>query len=589
MYKRIISYFILILFLCMSASGFHIYNTAKTEYYNVMETRLTETAQLIRLDIETLEDFQAIKNQRKFNGFSKWTNSRLTVVDKDGQVYFDSELNSSTMKNHANRPEIQGALEGRATMSRRFSKSLDVNMIYVAIPIEVDGEIIGAIRNSMPLHTLKNVSNILINDMAISIFITLLTGSLIFYILIKNIVKPLKATTEFARKISEGDYKKRLSMIRDDEIGSLTESLNNMAERLEYSFAKLSERNLQLESILSNVKSGIIATDEKEEIILINDGAIHMLNLSSKEGTKGKNILTAFRMYDLYEKISSFDYNKDNINVFEYGLKNKIFSIYVKQIHYSNSATTGFLIVIEDITQIRKYENLRKDFVANVTHELKTPITSIKGFIETLTSGDIEDEDIKVKFYNIIDSETNRLIHLVEDILTLSALDSQSTISTWEQEVVNVSDYMDDIYSLMERLAEDKNITLSIKIDKDLKEIPFHSNHFKQLMINLIDNAIKYNKKGGFVTVKMYKKQGSAIIEVSDKGIGIPKADLPRVFERFYRVDKGRSRQAGGTGLGLAIVKHIVQVNNSKIRVESRVHEGTTFFVEIPLSTEDIL
>ncbi|RBP68335.1 PAS/PAC sensor signal transduction histidine kinase [Alkalibaculum bacchi] len=587
MYKRILINFIVILFLCISAIAFGIYNTAKTEYYNVMETRLIETAQLIRLDIQTVEDFQSIKNQRKFEHFSEVTNSRLTIVSKDGQVHFDSEADSSTMKNHSNRPEIQGALNGTATMSTRFSDSLDVNMMYVAIPIEIDGEIIGAIRNSIPLHTLKNVTNALINDMAISIFVTLMIGSLIFYILIKNIVKPLKATTDFARKISEGNYKKRLSMIRDDEIGSLAESLNNMAKRLEYSFAKLSERNFQLESVLSNVKNGIVATDDKEQIILINEGAIQMLNLSNMEDVKGKNILTAFRIYDLYEKIKNFDYNEHDLNIFEYQFKEKILSIYVKQIYYSNSIKTGFLIVIQDITQIRKYENLRKDFVANVTHELKTPITSIKGFIETLTSGGIEDENIKIKFYNIIDSETNRLIHLVEDILTLSGLDSQTTITQSEQELVNVMAYMDSIYSLMEKLAEDKDISLSIQIDEELKEVPFNSNHFKQLMINLIDNAIKYNKNGGCVIVKMYMKESNAIIEVQDDGIGIPKRDLPRIFERFYRVDKGRSRQAGGTGLGLAIVKHIVQVNNSTIRVESIVDKGTTFFVEIPLNTED--
>ncbi len=588
MYKRILINFTVILFICISAISFRIYNTTEEEYYNVMEIRLMETALLIRSDIQTTEDFQTIRNQRRFNNFSDITKSRLTIVSKDGEVYYDSEASSSTMGNHRNRPEIQGALNGIATTCTRFSNSLDVNMMYVAIPIEIDGEIIGAIRNSIPLHALKSMTHTLIKDMGISILITLLTGSLIFYILIKNIVKPLKATTIFAREISEGNYKKRLSMIRDDEIGSLTESLNNMAERLEYSFTKLSERNFQLESVLSNVKSGIVATDDKEQIILINDVAINMLDLSNKEGVKGKDILSVFRTYDLYEKITNFDYDEQSLNVFEYRFKNKIFSIYVKQIYYSDSIQKGLLIVVGDITQIRKYENLRKNFVANVTHELKTPITSIKGFIETLTSGEVEDENIKIKFYSIIDSETNRLIHLVEDILALSSLDSQAAISQSEQELVNVIVYMDSIYSLMERLAEDKDIKWSIQIDKDLKEVPFNSNHFKQLMINLIDNAIKYNKKGGYVNVKMYTKDSHAIIEVQDNGIGIPKSNLPRVFERFYRVDKGRSRQAGGTGLGLAIVKHIVQVNNSKIRVESTVEEGTTFIVEIPLQAEDL-
>jgi len=529
-------------------------------------------------NISSYKNFENLFNDENIRGFSDITNTRFTVMDKSGIVRYESEAKEE-LKNHGNRPEIKGAMKGNTSVNIRTSKTLDVDMMYAAVPIIIDERVVGVVRNAVSLDSLHVITNQIIKDILKTIIITISFSIIAFYYLTKGILKPLGETTEFAKEIADGNYKKRLSMFREDEIGSLTNSLNHMAEQLEYSFNELSQRNSQLESVLSNVKNGIIAINDKHEIILINDSAYTMLNLSKDKKPLGKNILEAIRNQDFYRIITELSGKKD-IHFFETELNDNVYSMYIKQI-IDNNATKGYIIVIEDITQIRKLEDIRKDFVANVTHELKTPITSIKGFVETLLSGDVKDEEIRVKFYHIIESEVNRLIRLVEDILTLSSLDSQP--NDYEVESIDVRAHIKQLFYLMEKTAKNKEIQLSFNIDEKIKNIVFNRNYFKQMMINLIDNAIKYNEIKGYVKVNVYPKGKTVLIEVIDNGFGIPSKDLPRIFERFYRVDKGRSRQAGGTGLGLAIVKHMVQIQKSQIRVQSKLGEGTKFTITIPM------
>ncbi|MPW26004.1 HAMP domain-containing protein [Alkalibaculum sp. M08DMB] len=582
MYKRILVYFIMILFLCVSILSFKTYSYTKDEYYNHVEKSLTDGANIIISNITSYDDFIQLPSKKNILQFSNITDSRLTIISTEGEVIFESNADREKLENHAQRPEIKNALMGDISVNIRYSTTVGEDMMYVAVPIIIDDIVIGVVRNSVSLDTLRAMTNRITRDIITTLIITLSISIIAFYLLINGIIKPLGQTTRFAKDIANGNYGKRLSMIRDDEIGSLSSSLNHMATQLESSFNQLSQRNIELESVLSSIKNGIIAINKLDEIILINNTALNMLNLPKNKDLIGKNILEAIRTHELYKSITELQ-SSQNINqrFLETQIEEHIYSIYTKPIVENSSS--GLLIVIEDITQIRKLENIRKDFVANVTHELKTPITSIKGFIETLISGDVVDPDTRNKFYNIIENESDRLIRLVEDILTLSSLDSQAKINYYEVEKINVKAQMDDIYALMKKNALDKNVELLLTIADDVDTIQFNSNYFKQMMINLIDNAIKYNKISGCVEVKINSKDNNVIIEVIDNGVGMHDKDLHRIFERFYRIDKGRARQAGGTGLGLAIVKHIVQIQGCEIKVESKLNKGTKFTITIPV------
>ncbi|MFZ7122037.1 MAG: ATP-binding protein [Eubacteriaceae bacterium] len=581
MYKKIFLNLIIILLIGISILSVMTFINTKNVYFDTMENTLLNNAKLILNSIKSIEDFENIELKDNVKEFSQLTNARLSIIAMDGVVIYDSDKNAEELANHANRPEIINALKGIIKREVRYSNTLQIDMMYIAIPVEIDGEIIGVVRDSVPLSYMKPIINKTIINIIVSVFVSLIIALVLSHLIIKSMTNPLQETTEFASEIASGNYSKRISMIRDDEIGDLAKSLNHMAEQLQYSFKELSQRNTELELVLSNIKNGIIAIDINNNILLINYSAYKMFNLSPEKKLINKNILEVVRTHNLYKIISNLN-NEPDINTIETKINNKLYKIYTNPIIEKNSRK-GFLIVIEDITQIRNLENIRKDFVANVSHELKTPITSIKGFVETLKDGNVNDQETRDRFYNIIEFEVDRLIRLVEDILTLSDLDNQPSNNVDENQFIDIKEQMDSIYLLMEKIAKDKNVRIIIDVCENTKKIRFNNNDFKQMMINLIDNAIKYNNRNdGLVKVTIYNSSKSVIIEVSDTGIGIPKKDIPRVFERFYRVDKGRSRQAGGTGLGLAIVKHIVQTQNSDIKVESTFGKGTKFTIIIP-------
>ena len=322
--------------------------------------------------------------------------------------------------------------------------------------------------------------------------------------------------------------------------------------------------------------------------MLINPSAKEIFLIKDNEKIIGKNILENIRNNQIYKIIHHILINdKDNPMEIEIdSSKKKILRISSSPIRYiaKHERIKGVILIIEDITQLRKLENVRKDFVANVSHELKTPITSIRGFIETLKSGEVEDENIQKRFLDIIDFESERLIRLIEDILILSDLENNLKSTTTDK--IEIKEALNEIISIMTQLAMKKNIIITSDIQNGMLPLFFAKDKFKQMIINLIDNAIKYTPEGGKIKINAYQNNNQVEIEIKDTGIGIPKEDIPRLFERFYRVDKDRSRSAGGTGLGLAIVKHILELMNGKIKVESELGKGSSFILSIPLTVE---
>ena len=496
----------------------------------------------------------------KFKGESV----RFTVVNKNGDVLFDNE--KSDLGNHSNREEIIEAFKNGTGNSVRFSETLGLNMVYYATKINDDI----VIRSSVPINDIEVFTSGTLKYCVAIIIMVLVLSLALAAKLVRIIVYPIKELEEVTAKIASGNLNKRAVIYNYDEIGYLAQTFNNMADQLEVKINDSLDKQNKLEAILESMESGVIALDNNERIILINPYSRKLFNL--KEDIIGKKISDCIIDYDLINFIRVLP----DINSKEIKLLHPIErEIKVKKAPIISQAKNpmGIVITVQDITDIRRLENMRSEFVANVSHELKTPLTSIKGFSETLRY--VEDNSTKNKFLNIIDKEAERLTNLINDILILSNIES---LSKMENEEFKPNEVIENIIYIVGKQAEKKQVKISFITDFYGK-LKGSKDKFYQLALNLIENAIKYSNENGNVKIILTSDNENFIFKVIDNGIGIPKSDIPRVFERFYRVDKSRSTR--GTGLGLAIVKHIVKLFNGDINIESTEGVGSTFTVKI--------
>lgn len=496
----------------------------------------------------------------KFKGNSV----RFTVVNKDGDVIFDNE--TSDLENHKDRQEIIDAFNNGTGSSVRFSNTLSANMVYYATKIN-DNMVI---RSSVPINNIKVFTlGTLKYYFAIVIGVFLL--SLVLSVkLVKIIVYPIKELEKITAKIANGNLNKRAIIGNYDEIGLLAQTFNNMADQLEIKINDSLDKQNKLEAILESMESGVIAVDNNENIILSNPYSKKLFDLQGD--VIGKKISSCIIDYDLINFIREVpDIGSREIRLFHPIEK----EIRVKKapIISGTKNQIGIVIVLQDITDIKRLENMRSEFVANVSHELKTPLTSIKGFSETLRY--VDDSETKNKFLDIIDKESERLTNLINDILILSNIEN---IHKMESEYFNPGDVIENVLDMVKSQAYKKSIIIKYN-DCFNSEILGSKDKFHQLAVNLIENAIKYSNENGIVKIDLTLEEQYFVFKVKDNGIGIPKNDIPRIFERFYRVDKSRSTR--GTGLGLAIVKHIVKLFNGEISVKSKVGIGSTFTVKI--------
>ncbi|HOR86684.1 MAG TPA: ATP-binding protein, partial [Bacillota bacterium] len=432
----------------------------------------------------------------------------------------------------------------------------------------------------------------LIKGLYTNVFIAVLIGifaaSLLGYKMSINITRPIKEITYTASRIAEGHFDKRINIAGKDEIGILVNSINNMAFKLDEMIMSLQDKNVKLEAIMSSVVNGIIAIDSAERVLFINTVAEKLLNIADGD-MAGKHLLQVIRnnSIDNYLKTILKDRKFFDTEITMDDPDEKVLKLYSNPIKKTDeNDIEGIIITIQDITELRKLERVRTEFIANVSHELKTPLTSIKGFAETLRTEGIDDKKDAIRFLNIIEHEADRLYRLINDILSLSDLERRKAKIIKKE--IKVDNIINEVLSMLKSQSDNKNIGLSADVQEDIKNLTGDTDKFKQMLINLVDNAIKYTPEGGKVRVEAYNQGDKAsvdkiVIKVRDNGIGIPKLQIPRLFERFYRVDKARSRNVGGTGLGLAIVKHIVILFNGEIEVESEVGKGTEFKIILPV------
>ncbi|HNR03795.1 MAG TPA: ATP-binding protein [Bacillota bacterium] len=588
MQRKIFFNIVVVLLLGVIISGLLSARIVKKNLLSDIEKSLTTEAALVR---ELLGE-SLINNSNDIGiyvGKIKQTaNSRITIVDVMGNVIIDTDKEYSEMENHAGRPEIAAALKGEAESSIRYSSTLRVDFIYVAQPILKGSSIIGAVRLSKPLYEVKNMLNSLYINVFIAVLIGIFVASVLGYKMAMNITKPIKEITYTASRIAKGQLDRRINITSRNEIGILADSINDMASKLRDTITSLQDKNIKLESIMSSMINGIIAIDNSEKILFINHVAESLLGITGGEIT-GKHLLQVVRnnSIDNYFKKMLKDKEFFNTEVNLNDSNEKILKFHANSIKQNGeNGIEGIIITIQDVTELRKLERVRTEFIANVSHELKTPLTSIKGFTETLKSFDFDDKQDAIRFLNIIEDEADRLYRLINDILSLSELEQKKTKTVKEK--IDIEKAVEEVLSVLKSQSDKKNIELSAKIQEGLESISGDGDKFKQMLINLIDNAVKYTPENGKVSIEAYKQSHNAdldklIIKVKDNGIGIPKQHIPRLFERFYRVDKARSRTIGGTGLGLAIVKHIVMLFNGEIEVTSEVGKGTEFRIILPM------
>jgi len=495
-------------------------------------------------------------------------NARITIIDKEGAVLADSEKDPTTMESHKIRPEVIDALSAGVGKSMRFSITLEEEMLYVALPIEQSSKVLGVVRMSIPLKQINSLLYELQFRIIIAIAIITLLSIAIAFLLSRGLSKPVSTLVQAAKNLAKGDFHTRVYLQAGGELKELETSFNEMAGKMEGLFGSLSRRNEELDTIVSSIQEILLVLDK--------DGRIKLTNESFKKALDNEEVQDKFywevmRCPDFSELIKKvMEERKNHIQEIEFRDKNYLCSVTFL------SSKEEMVAVLYDITELKNLEQMKKDFVANMSHELRTPLTAIKGLVETLE----EEEEIKnAQYLEIIKRHTDRLMNIVNDLLVLSEL--EQTGSALVIENVNLVSLAENILKVFEQVAKEKGIQLKLSAGDGPKTIQADPFKLEQMFINLLDNAIKYTEKGK-ASISLRQEDSKSIIEIQDTGIGIPGSHLPRIFERFYVVDKSRSKKLGGTGLGLSIVKHIVLLHGGTIDLESSLGMGTKFTITLP-------
>jgi len=509
--------------------------------------------------------------------------TRITVILPSGQVIGDSRETPKMMDNHAGRPEIASALKGDTGLSRRYSKTLMQRMMYVAIPLKKDQTTSGVIRIALPTTSIDRELRSIQIKIALGGLLIALIAAGISLLISRRISRPIEEMKKGADHFAEGDLSHRLKAPDSEELASLAEALNQMAAQLDRRIETIISQRNELETVLASMREGVIAIDNEEQIINLNSAAAGLFD-SKPENCRGRNLQEVIRNSALQQFVRQSTISQvpkeDDISLYHNG--EKTLHLHSSPLLDASKERIGTLVVFNDVTHLRRLENMRRDFVANVSHEIKTPLTAIKGFVETLHQGNVDNPDEAKRFLGIIQKHADRLSSIVEDLLSLSRIEQEDKVKTIKLEEGSIKDVFRSAILICRPKAEEKNIGLQIVCDEQISA-RFDANLLEQAVVNLLDNAIKYSEPESTIYLKAQPGGSKIKISVEDQGIGIAQKHLPRLFERFYRVDKARSRNMGGTGLGLAIVKHIAQAHSGNVSVESTLGQGSTFTIHLPI------
>ncbi|MDF1525713.1 MAG: ATP-binding protein [bacterium] len=539
-----------------------------------------------RSAVATLETEDFLDTNPKLSSwcsdFAVRTSTRVTVVLSSGRVLCDSDEDPGKMDDHSTRPEIKKAIGGAAGSSIRYSYTLEKPLMYVAVPMEGPSNIVVIMRVAVPVSTMTQALwsvrlRLTLGVMAAGLLIVITT-----VLLSRRITSPLREMRDGVRRYADGDFGTRLRFSSTEEFAELAEEMNSMARQLDDRIRTVVNQRNELEAVLSSMVEGVLAFDTSENLISLNQAASDLLGVRH-ETALNRPIQEVIRNSALQRFVSktlgSMEPVEDEISLYSGGERS--LQAHGAPLTDVSGKRIGTLVVLNDVTNIRRLENIRREFVANASHEIRTPITSIKGFVETLLDGALEDQETARRFLGIIGKHSDRLNAIVEDLLSLSKIEMEAETGQVYLEEGRIREVIEEAVEACHTGIEEKEINVEINCPGELM-CPINPSLLVQALINLLDNAVKFSGTGGTVTVQCRAADGGVMVSVKDEGAGIEAVHIPRLFERFYRVDKARSRTLGGTGLGLAIVKHIAQVHNGEVSVTSRPGKGSTFTITLP-------
>ncbi|MBI4299665.1 MAG: PAS domain-containing protein [Chloroflexi bacterium] len=566
-----------LIFLSMGAVSLYLVDRVRDDYMSDLQERLTQEARLAG-EITTryfrgpldAADLNAVSSQ-----VGNLINARVTIVARDGTVLADNWEDPAGMENHARRPEIQAALNTGLGRSTRFSATVRRELLYTAVPIRVDGTLMGVARVAVPTSEVhKNVRHI-VGTIALAAFIVAALSVTLGLFVAHRTSRSIRSVAEGARRLGKGELEHRVVALSADETQELAEAFNRMAAALRSMFRDLDAERSKLSAVLDTMGDGIIVAGPDGKVLLMNPAAERLVGV--KSGATGTRFMEVVRDHELQRLVSQcLQTGRQQVGELELLHRRRFLSAVATPL--GGVGGIGVLLTLHDLTRTRQVETMRKEFVSNVSHELRSPLAAIKAMVETLEAGALEEQDVAHDFLGRIHRDVDRMNAMVEDMLEISRLESG-------QEVVHpipmdLRPLVEEVEAQFEARAAAKGVALDARLPDDLPPVLGEQEKLRQVLVNLLDNAFKATPENGAVTISASAGEGAVEVKVSDTGVGIAPEHLPHIFERFYKVD--RSRRDGGTGLGLAIVKHIVEAHGGGVRVESREGEGSTFSFTLP-------
>jgi two-component system phosphate regulon sensor histidine kinase PhoR len=576
----------------MLAAGLYLNRVLKNLAVESLEARLATAAQLLHDETASLltggADSARVSDLARRAAMA--TDSRVTVITADGRVLGDSAVTAEgvpRMENHAGRPEVRAALAGRRGRDLRTSATINAPLLYVALPVQEGGRVIGALRLALPLSAVTTSYAAVHRALIVGGLVALAVALAIGVFVAGRVTRPVIEMLAIARQMSKGNFDARARARSPDEIGTLGRALNVLSGRLREQIQDLEHERAKATAILDGMVEGVIAVDDHDSILLMNERARIMFGLGASRGA-GKPFLELVRNADLHrilQETRAGGYGE--LSQQELSLSTPVERVLqVNAVPLHLGPRIGVVMVLHDVTALRRLERMRTEFVANVSHELRTPLTSIRGYLETLLSGALDEPEHARNFLEIVHRHSERLGRLLDDLTDLSNIELGRV--TLRLEPTPLHEVVASVQAIIRPRADSEGIELMDKVPADLPLVLADRDRLAQVLINLVDNGVKYTPRGGSVTVDAAPTAAGMVeVDVRDTGIGIPSQDLPRVTERFYRVDKARSRGLGGTGLGLAIVKHLVIAHGGELRIESDLGRGTSVRFTVPVAPPD--
>ncbi|MBL0385505.1 HAMP domain-containing protein [Tumebacillus sp. ITR2] len=583
---RIVLTYVVLIGLALSVFGVYTLQFIEKMYMDSMQDRVKEETSLlakwvvpylnVNQDTRTFEDLHDIVSRTSLE-----TGGRVTILDTKGNVLVDSRLDSDSSENQLQLPEVSAAVHGTTGTNVRKAPYTQFNMFYLAVPVLDDDGPIAVVRMAVPLEVAHDTLTWLWGRIGLSLLIVAVLASLFGLRFAHGIAAPIEAITNTTRKIAKGAFDERIYQRGRDELGVMADSINAMAARLSDQIEDLTQQKGKVEGILTHLVSGVFVVDRSGRVTMVNPAAEKLIGIKADDvmqkwhweagGNFGLSSLIDEAILVGTEQMKEVTFFKPVERTVE---------VYISPIQSNYNRIAGAVVLMHDVSDWRRLERMRSEFVANVSHELRTPITAVRGFAETLLDGAMDNPEISKQFLQIILDESTRLTRLINELLELSKIESGHI--QFHYGPVDLVKLAERTVLRYRHQAEQAGVTLRFEMPASGVEFEADGDRVSQVLINLLGNAIAYTPSGGNVTVHVEDAGEEVLIQVCDTGIGIPEEDLPRLFERFYRVDKARARRSGGTGLGLSIVKHIVEGHHGRVEVSSQVGLGSQFKVYLP-------